>query len=146
MKISMVNQSPHPLPRYETPGSSGMDLRAHLSESVTLKPLERKLIPTGLFVELPQGLELQIRARSGLAVKSGISLINGIGTVDSDYRGELKVGLVNLSSQEFTVEDGMRIAQMVFQRVESVELVEVETIDELSETSRGTGGFGHTGR
>jgi dUTP pyrophosphatase len=142
MKIRIVNHSKHPLPVYETAASAGMDLRASLDEGIVLKPLERALVPTGLFIELPEGYEAQIRPRSGLAIKKGITLLNTPGTIDADYRGEIKVILVNLSNEDFTVSDGERIAQMVIAAHQQAEWVEVE---ELMATSRGAGGFGHTG-
>lgn len=143
MKVKIVNNSPFGLPSYSTPLSAGMDLRAVLSEPVTLKPLERQLIPTGLHIELPAGFEAQIRPRSGLAIKHGISLVNTPGTVDADYRGEIKVILVNLSNEPFTLNPGERIAQMVVARHEKVQWDEVEV---LEESARGEGGFGSTGR
>ena len=130
------------LPRYETDGSAGMDIQAYLKEPVELNPGMRALIPTGLFMEIPSGYEVQIRARSGLAVKYGIGLTNGIGTIDSDYRGEIKISLINLGQESFTVNDGDRIAQMVVAKYEKVSLKKTE---KLSETERGRGGFGHTG-
>ncbi|MBC8569012.1 dUTP diphosphatase [Mogibacterium sp. NSJ-24] len=130
------------LPRYETDGSAGMDIQAYLKEPVELKPGMRALIPTGLFMEIPSGYEVQIRARSGLAVKYGIGLTNGIGTIDSDYRGEIKISLINWGQESFTVNDGDRIAQMVAAKYEKVSLKKTE---KLSETERGRGGFGHTG-
>lgn len=130
------------LPQYETEGSAGMDIRAYMDEPVTLLPGERALIPTGLFMEIPIGYEVQIRARSGLAAKYGIGLTNGIGTIDSDYRGEIKVSLINWGQESYTVKNGDRIAQMVVARYEQAVL---ERTDELSETARGQGGFGHTG-
>ncbi len=142
MKIKIVNQSKHPLPEYETELSAGMDLRANLEEPVLLQSLERALIPTGLFIELPAGYEAQIRPRSGLAIKKGISLVNTPGTIDADYRGEIKIILINLSKEDFLVNDGERIAQMVISRHEKAEFVLVE---ELNETDRGAGGFGHSG-
>jgi dUTP pyrophosphatase len=142
MTIRIVNQSHHPLPAYETSASAGMDLRAFLQDPVLLKPLERALIPTGIFIELPVGFEAQIRPRSGLAFKKGISVLNTPGTIDADYRGELKVILVNLSSEDFLVNDGERIAQMIIARHEKAEWQQVEL---LNETTRGAGGFGHTG-
>lgn len=142
MKIKIVNKSKHRLPSYETEASAGMDLRANLDEPVVLKPLERSLIPTGLFIELPVGYEAQIRPRSGLAIKKGITLLNTPGTIDADYRGEIRIILANLSNEEFTVNDGERIAQMVIARHEKAVWVEV---DELMETGRGKGGFGSTG-
>lgn len=142
MKIKIVNHSKHPLPAYETTHSAGVDLRASLDEPVTLGMLERALIPTGLFIELPEGYEAQIRPRSGLAIKKGISLVNTPGTIDADYRGEIKIILINLSKDTFVVEDGERIAQMVIARHERAEWTEVEV---LNETARGAGGFGHSG-
>ncbi len=142
MFVNIINQSKHALPSYQTSSSAGMDLRANLEESVILKPLQRALIPTGLFIELPVGYEAQIRPRSGLAFKHGISIVNSPGTIDADYRGEIKVLLVNLSDQEFTVENGERIAQMVVARHETI--VWQETL-ELTNTQRGAGGYGSTG-
>lgn len=142
MKIKIVNQSKHPLPQYETSLSAGVDLRANLDEPVKLASLERALIPTGLFIELPEGYEAQIRPRSGLAIKKGISLVNTPGTIDADYRGEIKIILINLSKEAFIVEDGERIAQMVISRHEQAEWIEA---DVLNETERGAGGFGHSG-
>ncbi|PLX14041.1 MAG: dUTP diphosphatase [Marinilabiliales bacterium] len=143
MKIRVVNKSKHDLPKYETVASAGMDLRAELDESVVLKPLQRTLVPTGLFIELPVGYEAQIRPRSGLAFKHGISVLNTPGTIDADYRGEIKVILVNLSDTEFEIKDGERVAQMIISAHVQAELEEVEI---LSETDRGAGGFGHTGK
>lgn len=143
MKVKIVNHSKHPLPEYKTKASAGMDIRANLEEVVTLKPLERKLIPTGLFIELPEGYEAQIRPRSGLALNEGLGLLNSPGTLDADYRGELGVIVVNLSNAVITIEDGERICQMIINRVEQAEWIEV---DELSNTERGKGGFGHTGK
>ena len=142
MDIKIVNRSGHPLPDYSTPLSAGMDLRANLEEAVTLKPLERKLIPTGLYVELPEGYEAQIRPRSGLALKKGISVVNTPGTIDADYRGEIGVILINLSGSEFVVNNGERICQMVINKVEKIGWTEVKS---LEDTERGAGGFGHTG-
>ena len=142
MKLKIINKSKHPLPKYETEGSSGMDLRANLDEDLVLKSLDRVLVPTGLFLELDKGYEAQVRARSGLALKKGLGLPNGIGTIDSDYRGELKVILINMSKDEVVIKDGERIAQIVFMKIETPEIVEVE---EISETERSDGGFGHTG-
>lgn len=142
MKVKIINKSHHPLPSYATPQSAGMDLRANIDEPITLNPLERKLIPTGLYMALPAGYEAQVRPRSGLAIKKGITVLNSPGTVDADYRGEVCVILVNLNNEPFVVEDGERIAQMVIAKHEQPELVEVETLDE---TERGAGGFGHTG-
>ncbi|MBR3625757.1 MAG: dUTP diphosphatase [Bacteroidaceae bacterium] len=143
MKVEIINKSKHALPTYATPQSAGMDLRANLSEPVTLQPLERKLIPTGLYMALPTGYEAQVRPRSGLALKKGITVLNSPGTIDADYRGEVCVILVNLSSEPFVVEDGERIAQMVIARHEQAEWQEVQV---LSDTERGAGGFGHTGK
>lgn len=142
MTIKIINKSGHQLPHYETMASAGMDLRANLSDAVTLEPLERKIIKTGLFIELPVGLEAQVRPRSGLAAKKGITVLNAPGTIDADYRGEIGVILVNLSNVAFTIENGERIAQLVIAKHERAEWVEVQ---ELSETSRGAGGFGSTG-
>lgn len=142
MKLKVINKSKHPLPKYETEGSSGMDLRANLDENLTLKPLDRVLVPTGLYFEFEKGYEAQVRVRSGLALKKGLGLPNGIGTIDSDYRGELKVILINMSREDVVIEDGDRIAQVVFMKIETPELVEVE---EISDTERSDGGFGHTG-
>lgn len=143
MKVEIINKSKHALPTYATPQSAGMDLRANLSEHVTLQPLERKLIPTGLYMALPAGYEAQVRPRSGLALKKGITVLNSPGTIDADYRGEVCVILVNLSSEPFVVEDGERIAQMIIARHEQAEWQEVKV---LSDTERGAGGFGHTGK
>jgi dUTP pyrophosphatase len=143
MKIKIVNHSKHPLPQYATSLSAGVDLRANLNEPVIMLPLERKLIPTGLFIELPEGYEAQIRPRSGLAIKKGITVLNSPGTIDADYRGEICVILVNLSNEPFVIEDGERICQMVIAAHEQAEWIEAE---ELSETDRGAGGFGHTGK
>src|SRR5699024_3460543 len=143
MKIKVINNSAHELPSYETLVSAGMDLRADIEESITLRPLERKLIPTGLSIELTPGYEAQIRPRSGLARKHGITLLNTTGTIDADYRGEIGVILVNLSNEEFVVVPGDRIAQMVIAKYEQITWEEVES---LSKTQRGTGGFGSTGK
>lgn len=143
MKVNIINRSHHPLPKYETAQSAGLDLKAFLPEGpVTLKPLGRGLIKTGLFIELPAGYEAQIRPRSGLALKKGVTVLNAPGTIDADYRGEICVLLVNLGEEDFVVADGERIAQMVVAKHEQAELVEVTV---LSDTERGTGGFGHTG-
>ncbi|MDD2635190.1 MAG: dUTP diphosphatase [Bacteroidales bacterium] len=142
MRVKIVNKSKHKLPVYSTKHSAGVDLRADLTEPVVLKPLERRLIPTGLFIELPVGYEAQIRPRSGLAYKHGITVLNSPGTIDADYRGEIGVILVNLSDTDFTIEDGERICQMVIATHEQAEWDEVEI---LNETTRGAGGFGHTG-
>ena len=142
IEIKVVNKGKHPLPQYATPLSAGMDLRANIDEPVTLKPLERKLIPTGLYIALPEGYEAQVRPRSGLALKHGITVLNTPGTIDADYRGQVMVLLVNLSEQEFTVGDGERIAQMVVARHEQARWTETQ---ELDKTLRGEGGYGHTG-
>lgn len=142
MILKIINKSNNPLPRYESVSAAGMDIRCNLSEPVTLQPLERRLIPTGLYIELPEGYEAQIRPRSGLALKRGLTVLNTPGTIDADYRGEVGVILINLSSEPQTIESGERICQMVIARHEQPELVEVQ---ELSTTERGTGGFGHSG-
>lgn len=142
VKIDIINKSKHNLPEYATKQSAGLDLRANLDEPVVLKPLQRALIPTGLFIALPDGYEAQIRPRSGLALKKGISIVNAPGTIDADYRGEIGVILINLSNEDFIVEDGERIAQMVIAKYEQAELTQVEVLDD---TERGAGGFGHTG-
>lgn len=142
VKVNIVNQSKHNLPNYETESSAGMDLRANINEPLVLKPLERVLVPTGLFIELPIGFEAQIRPRSGLAAKFGVTVLNTPGTIDADYRGEIKIILVNLSNIDFQINDGERIAQMIVAKHESVIWNEV---DLLSESNRGSGGFGHTG-
>lgn len=142
IKVKIVNKSKHKLPLYATPLSAGMDLRANLEKAITLPPLQRALIPTGIFIELLPGYEAQIRPRSGLALKYGITILNSPGTIDADYRGEIKVILVNLSNETFIIKDGERIAQMVVSKHEKVEWLEV---NELTLTDRGTGGFGHTG-
>lgn len=142
MEIKIINKSNHDLPHYETIASAGMDLRANISESRVLKPLERSIVGTGLFIELPVGVEAQVRPRSGLAAKKGITVLNAPGTIDADYRGEIGVILVNLSNEDFTIQNGERIAQLVIAKHERAEWVEVET---LSDTDRGEGGFGSTG-
>ena len=142
MKIKIVNHSKHQLPEYGTSAAAGVDLRANIEESITLKPLERTIVPTGLFMEIPVGYEAQVRPRSGLAFKKGITVLNSPGTIDADYRGEIKIILVNLSNENFVIENGERIAQMVIAAHEQAEWVEVET---LEESARGTGGFGSTG-
>ncbi|WP_369765872.1 dUTP diphosphatase [Flavobacterium sp. WC2429] len=142
MKINIINKSQHALPNYETIASAGMDLRANLIESITLQPLERTIVKTGLFMELPIGYEAQVRPRSGLAFKNGITVLNSPGTVDADYRGEIGVILVNLSNQAFVIQNGERIAQLIIAKHERADWIEVE---ELSDTSRGAGGFGSTG-
>lgn len=143
MIVKIVNRSNNPLPAYSTPHSAGMDLRANLNEPVVLKPLQRALVPTGLFIELPVGYEAQIRPRSGLALKKGITVLNTPGTIDADYRGEICVILINLSSEDFIIEHGERICQMVVATHESVQWLPAEI---LEETQRGAGGFGHTGK
>jgi dUTP pyrophosphatase len=143
MTVKIVNHSSNVLPTYETALSAGMDIRANLEQSICLKPLERSLIPTGLFIELPVGFEAQIRPRSGLAAKNGITVLNSPGTIDADYRGEIKVILVNVSQQDFTINHGDRIAQMVVAKHETITW---ETVNELKTTERGVGGFGHTGK
>ena len=143
MEIKIINKSHHPLPAYATPLSAGMDIRANLSEPVTLQPLERRLIPTGLYIALPEGYEAQMRPRSGLALKHGITLLNTPGTIDADYRGEIGIILVNLSKEPFVINDGERIAQMVIARYEQVSWQPTEVLDD---TERGSGGFGHSGR
>lgn len=142
LNVQIVNKSPHQLPEYQTAGSAGMDLRAWLESPVTLQPMERKLIPTGLYMALPQGYEAQIRPRSGLAIKRGLTLINTPGTIDSDYRGEIMVPIVNLSTEEQLINDGERIAQMIIAKYEQISW---DNVDSLEETVRGAGGFGHSG-
>ncbi len=142
MKVQIINKSKHALPQYATLLSAGMDLRANLDRPIVLKPLQRCLVPTGLYIALPDGYEAQIRPRSGLALKKGITLLNTPGTIDADYRGEIGVIMVNLSDEDFMIEDGERIAQMVIAKYEKAEWAEVTTLDE---TERGSGGFGHTG-
>ena len=142
MKIKIVSKSKHQLPSYETIASAGMDLRANIDKTIVLKPMERKLVPTSLFIELPIGYEAQVRSRSGLAIDNGIMALNTPGTIDADYRGEIKVPLINFSKEDFIINDGERIAQMIISAHEQAEWVQVE---ELIETKRGTGGFGHTG-
>ena len=143
MKVKVINRSANELPRYETPSSAGMDVRADLAGAIVLKPLERTLGPTGLYVELPGGYEMQIRPRSGLAIKHGLTLLNTPGTIDADYRGEIKIIVANLSSEPYELKPGERIAQMVVSRFTQVEW---EPVQELSQTERGAGGFGHTGK
>ncbi len=142
MKVKIVSQSKHDLPAYETIASAGMDLRANLDEEIIMKPMDRVLVPTGLFMELPVGYEAQVRPRSGLAIKKGIGVLNSPGTIDADYRGEIKVILINLSTEDFVIQDGERVAQMIIAKHEQAEWIEVEV---LEETERGAGGFGHTG-
>ena len=142
MDIKIINKSSFELPSYKTEGSAGMDLRANIEESISLEPLDRELVPTGIYISIPRGYEAQIRARSGLAIKHGISLANGIGTIDSDYRGEIKVILINLGKEAYRINPGDRIAQMVIIKYEIANLVQVE---ELDQTERGKGGFGHSG-
>ncbi len=144
MTVKIINKSDNNLPAYETSSSAGMDLRAYLPEGpITLKPMQRTLVPTGLFMEIPEGYEGQVRPRSGLAIKHGITVLNTPGTIDADYRGEVKIILINLSDTDFIINSGERVAQIVFAKCEQMEVVNVET---LSETERGEGGFGHTGR
>lgn len=143
MKVEIINKSKYELPEYQTSGSAGLDLVANLDEDIVLKPLDRFLVPTGLYIAVPEGYEAQIRPRSGLAYKFGISIINAVGTIDSDYRGEWKVPLVNLSNENYVLKSGERIAQVIFSKYEKVQWVEVNT---LSETQRGEGGFGSTGK
>lgn len=144
MEVKIVNKSDNQLPAYETVNSAGMDLRAYLPEgAIVIKPLQRVLVPTGLFMEIPEGYEGQVRPRSGLAIKNGITVLNTPGTIDADYRGEVKIILINLSDTDFTISSGDRIAQIIFAKCEQMEIVNVET---LSETERGAGGFGHTGK
>lgn len=143
MKIRIINKSKHQLPQYVTSLSAGLDLRANIESPITLQPLQRCLVPTGLYMALPAGYEAQVRPRSGLAIKKGITVLNSPGTIDADYRGEICIILVNLSNEPFVIEDGERIAQMVIARHEQAEWEEVETLDE---TERGTGGFGHSGK
>jgi dUTP pyrophosphatase len=142
MKVQIINKSHHQLPQYATPQSAGVDLRANLNEPIILHPLERRLVPTGLYIALPEGYEAQVRPRSGLALKHGLSVLNTPGTIDADYRGEIGVVLINLSQEDFVIKDGERIAQMVIARCEQGALV---TVDVLDETERGAGGYGHTG-
>ena len=142
MKVQIINRGHQPLPVYATPQSAGMDLRANIDESIVLHPMERRLVPTGLFMALPAGFEAQIRPRSGLALKHGITVLNTPGTIDADYRGEIMVLLINFSQIDFVINDGERIAQMVIAKHENAEFIEVETLDE---TERGAGGYGHTG-
>ncbi len=142
IQLKILNNSTNDIPRYSTENSAGMDLRAYLDKNIVLKPLERFLVPTGIHIELPVGYEAQIRPRSGLAVKYGIGIVNTPGTIDADYRGEIKVILINLSNEEFIIKNGERICQMIIKKYEKVSLVEV---NELNETNRGVGGFGHTG-
>ncbi len=142
MKVQIINRGHHPLPEYATTQSAGMDLRANIDESIVLHPMERCLVPTGLFMALPVGYEAQIRPRSGLALKHGITVLNTPGTIDADYRGEIMVLLINFSQNDFVINDGERIAQMVIAKHENAEFIEVETLDD---TERGTGGYGHTG-
>ncbi len=143
IEIKIINTSANPLPAYATPGSSGMDIRANLDQPIILKPMERTLVPTGIFMEIPQGYEVQVRPRSGLAFKQGITCLNTPGTIDADYRGEIKVILINLSQEEHVISHGDRIAQLVVQKVEQVSWKQAE---ELEDTERSAGGFGHTGK
>lgn len=141
-QVKLINKSAHPMPEYQTTGSAGMDIRVWLAEAVTLQPMERRLMPTGLYMELPEGYEAQIRPRSGLSIKRGLTLVNTPGTIDSDYRGEIMVPLINLSTEPQTINDGERIAQMIIARYEQISWIAVE---ELETTDRGAGGFGHSG-
>ena len=143
MQVKIVNKSQHSLPQYSTSQSAGMDLRADLREPVLLRPMERKLIPTGLFMQLPEGYEAQVRPRSGLAINKGVTVLNSPGTIDADYRGEIKIILINLSNEDFVVNDGERIAQMV---ISTYRQVAWESVEQLEESERGAGGFGHTGK
>lgn len=143
MQVNIINRSKHKLPEYATALSAGMDLRANIDGPIVLKPMERRLIPTGLFISLPRGYEAQVRPRSGLAIKKGVTVLNSPGTIDADYRGEIGVILINLSGEDFIIEDGERIAQMVIARYEQIDWNAVDTLDE---TERGTGGFGHSGK
>ena len=143
ISISVINRSAFPLPAYATVGSSGLDVRANIEQPITLQSLERTLVPTGLFVEIPLGYEIQVRPRSGLAVKQGLTCLNTPGTIDADYRGEIKVILINLSQESQIIQPGDRIAQLVLQ---AIELIEWKSVDQLNETDRGSGGFGHTGK
>lgn len=142
MKVKIINRSKNPLPEYKTEGAAGVDLRSANEQPILLKPLERTLVPTGLFLEIPMGYEGQVRARSGLSIKNGITLINAVGTIDSDYRGELKIPVVNLSNEDFTINYGERIAQLIFAAHAKAQFIETE---EIQETKRGDGGFGSTG-
>ncbi|MFN8256450.1 MAG: dUTP diphosphatase [Bacteroidales bacterium] len=142
MQVKIINNSDNPLPQYETDNSSGLDLRAYIEEDIVLKPLERAIVPTGIFISIPPGYEAQVRPRSGLAAKFGITVLNTPGTIDADYRGEIKAILVNLSNQDFTIKTGERICQIVFAKVERINWLETEVLDS---TERGAGGFGHTG-
>ena len=142
MEVKIINKSNNPLPKYSTIGSSCMDLRAYMENDITLKPLERTLVPTGIYIAIPEGYEVQIRPRSGLSIKHGITLINCVGTIDSDYRGELRIPVVNLSNEEYTISSGDRICQMILQKYENINFEEVEVLDA---TDRNDGGFGHTG-
>ena len=143
VKVKIINKSANPLPDYATEGSAGMDIRASLAETILMNPMERRLVPTGLFIELPEGYEAQVRPRSGLAIKQGITCLNTPGTIDSDYRGEIKVILINLSQEEQAIQNGDRIAQMIISKVERAEWKEV---NEITVTARNEGGFGHTGK
>ncbi len=142
MKVKVINKSNFPLPEYKTKGAAGVDLKANIEEEIVLKPLERKLIPTGLYVEIPEGYEGQVRPRSGLAIKHGVTVLNAPGTIDSDYRGEICVILINLGNEDFVINPGDRIAQFILNKYECIDF---ELIDKLSDTERGEGGFGHTG-
>jgi dUTP pyrophosphatase len=143
MKVKIVNKSRHPLPAYSTVFSAGMDIRANIDEEIVVKPMERLLVPTGLYIELPTGFEAQIRPRSGLAIKHGITILNSPGTIDSDYRGEIRIILINLSAEDFVIKDGERICQMIISKFEQISW---EVVEDLEVTDRGAGGFGHTGK
>lgn len=143
MNIAVINKSKHELPRYETIGSAGLDLRANIDEAIVLEPMQRVLVPTGLIIELPIGYEAQIRPRSGLAFKHGITVLNSPGTIDADYRGEIKILLINFSNEKFIINDGERIAQMIIAKHEQIQW---ELVEKLSDTDRGAGGYGHTGK
>ncbi len=142
MKVKVINKSNNPLPKYATEGSAGLDIHAFLDDSIVLKPMDRYIIPTGLYLEIPEGYEIQVRARSGMSIKHGITLINGVGTIDSDYRGELGVPLINLSNKEYEIKNGDKIAQIVLSKYE---ILDFQLEDNLGETKRSDGGFGHTG-
>ena len=146
VNVKILNKSKWELPKYETNGAAGLDLRANIEDNIIIKPFERVLVPTGIYTEIPIGYEAQIRARSGLSIKHGITLVNAIGTIDSDYRGEWKIPLINLSNEVYTLVDGERIAQVVFSKYEKVEFITVSNEEELEKSKRGDGGFGSTGK